>query len=183
MQEAALDGSRDVVNCHFGGGTPTFLSHDEMRRLMDIIREHFRLLPAASIPIEVDPRKVDRETVKLLGELGFNRMSVVCRILPRCAGGRQSRAKPGRNQAGHRRGPRVRLQVRLGRPDLRTAEAECKSASTIRWTKSSSSIPIACRSTTMRTCPAWPSRSGASMKPICHHPMRACRSCNWRSAG
>jgi oxygen-independent coproporphyrinogen-3 oxidase len=31
MQEAALDGSRDVVQLHFGGGTPTFLSHDEMR--------------------------------------------------------------------------------------------------------------------------------------------------------
>jgi oxygen-independent coproporphyrinogen-3 oxidase len=76
MQEAALDGSRDVVQLHFGGGTPTFLSNDEMRRLMDIIRQHFRLLPGGEYSIEVDPRKVDRETVKLLGELGFNRMSV-----------------------------------------------------------------------------------------------------------
>jgi oxygen-independent coproporphyrinogen-3 oxidase len=76
MQEAALDGSRDVVQLHFGGGTPTFLSNDEMRRLMDIIRKHFRLLPGGEYSIEVDPRKVDRETVKLLGELGFNRMSV-----------------------------------------------------------------------------------------------------------
>ena len=76
MQEAALDGSRDVVQLHFGGGTPTFLSHDEMRRLMDIIRKHFRLLPGGEYSIEVDPRKVDRDTVKLLSELGFNRMSV-----------------------------------------------------------------------------------------------------------
>ena len=76
MQEAALDGSRDVVQLHFGGGTPTFLSHDEMRRLMDIIRKHFRLLPGGEYSIEVDPRKVDRETVKMLSELGFNRMSV-----------------------------------------------------------------------------------------------------------
>ena len=76
MQEAALEGSRDVVQLHFGGGTPTFLSNEEMRRLMDIIRQHFRLLPGGEYSIEVDPRKVDRETVKLLGELGFNRMSV-----------------------------------------------------------------------------------------------------------
>ncbi|MCX7174359.1 MAG: oxygen-independent coproporphyrinogen III oxidase [Proteobacteria bacterium] len=76
MQAAALDGTRDVVQLHWGGGTPTFLSRDEMRRLMDMIRAHFRLLPNGEYSIEVDPRKVDVETVALLGELGFNRMSV-----------------------------------------------------------------------------------------------------------
>ncbi len=76
LQAEALDGSHDVVQLHWGGGTPTFLSHDEMRRLMDLTRQHFRLLPGGEYSIEVDPRKVDRETVKLLGELGFNRMSV-----------------------------------------------------------------------------------------------------------
>lgn len=76
MQAAALEGSHDVVQLHWGGGTPTFLSHEEMRRLMDQIRSHFRLLPGGEYSIEVDPRKVDRETVKLLAELGFNRMSI-----------------------------------------------------------------------------------------------------------
>ena len=76
MQAAALDGSHDVVQLHWGGGTPTFLSHDEMRRLVDQIRTYFRLLPNGEYSIEVDPRKVDRDTVKLLAELGFNRMSV-----------------------------------------------------------------------------------------------------------
>ena len=76
MQTEALDGNRDVIQLHWGGGTPTFLSHDEMRRLMDIINSHFKLLPGGEYSIEVDPRKVDRETVKLLAELGFNRMSV-----------------------------------------------------------------------------------------------------------
>lgn len=76
MQAQALDGSHDVVQLHWGGGTPTFLSHDEMRRLMELINRHFRLLPNGEYSIEVDPRKVDRETVKLLGELGFNRMSI-----------------------------------------------------------------------------------------------------------
>jgi len=76
MQAAALDGTHDVVQLHWGGGTPTFLSKDEMRRLIDLIREHFLLLPDGEYSIEVDPRKVDVETVALLGELGFNRMSV-----------------------------------------------------------------------------------------------------------
>ncbi|TRZ68112.1 MAG: oxygen-independent coproporphyrinogen III oxidase [Rhodocyclaceae bacterium] len=76
MQAAALDGTHDVVQLHWGGGTPTFLSKEEMRRLMDMIREHFFLLPDGEYSIEVDPRKVDVETVALLGELGFNRMSV-----------------------------------------------------------------------------------------------------------
>ncbi|MRR49622.1 MAG: oxygen-independent coproporphyrinogen III oxidase [Rhodocyclaceae bacterium] len=76
MQAAALEGTHDVVQLHWGGGTPTFLSNDEMRRLMDLINTHFKLLPNGEYSIEVDPRKVDRETVKLLAELGFNRMSV-----------------------------------------------------------------------------------------------------------
>ncbi|MDP2808868.1 MAG: oxygen-independent coproporphyrinogen III oxidase [Rhodocyclaceae bacterium] len=76
MQAEALDGSHDVIQLHWGGGTPTFLSHDEMKRLMEITRQHFRLLPGGEYSIEIDPRKVDRETVRLLGELGFNRMSV-----------------------------------------------------------------------------------------------------------
>ena len=76
MQAEALDGSRDVVQLHWGGGTPTFLAAEEMHRLMELINKHFRLLPNGEYSIEVDPRKVDRATVKLLGELGFNRMSV-----------------------------------------------------------------------------------------------------------
>lgn len=76
LQTAALDGPRDVIQLHWGGGTPSFLSHDEMRRLMDLTRQHFRLLEDGEYSIEVDPRKVDRETVRLLAELGFNRMSV-----------------------------------------------------------------------------------------------------------
>ncbi len=76
LQEEALDGTRDVVQLHFGGGTPTFLSHDELRQLMASIQKHFRLLPDGEYSIEVDPRKVDDATVALLAELGLNRMSI-----------------------------------------------------------------------------------------------------------
>ena len=76
LQSAQLDGSHEVIQLHWGGGTPTFLSHDEMRQLMHATRQHFTLLEDGEYSIEIDPRKVDAQTVALLGELGFNRMSV-----------------------------------------------------------------------------------------------------------
>ena len=71
-----VPGDNEVTQLHWGGGTPTFLSHDEMRQLMAATRQHFRLVEDGEYSIEVDPRKVDQATVELLGELGFNRMSV-----------------------------------------------------------------------------------------------------------
>lgn len=77
LQTSFLDPQDNAVEqLHWGGGTPTFLSHDEMRQLMDMTRQHFRLLDGGEYSIEVDPRKVDRATVDLLAELGFNRMSL-----------------------------------------------------------------------------------------------------------
>ena len=77
LQRRFLAGDDNLVEqLHWGGGTPTFLSHDEMRQLMAATRRHFRLHEGGEYSIEVDPRKVDADTVKLLGELGFNRMSV-----------------------------------------------------------------------------------------------------------
>ena len=76
LQAEALDGRHDVIQLHFGGGTPTFLSDAEMRRLFEHIRSHFSLLPNGEYSIEVDPRKVSRAKVEMLAEVGFNRMSV-----------------------------------------------------------------------------------------------------------
>ncbi len=76
LQAGYLGGSRQVTQLHLGGGTPTFLSHEEMHQLMESVRSRFTLIPNGEYSIEVDPRKVDFETVKLLADLGFNRMSV-----------------------------------------------------------------------------------------------------------
>ncbi len=76
LQSALLEGDHEIRQLHWGGGTPTFLSHQEMRDLMGILREHFSFSPHGEYSIEVDPRKVDAQTVALLGELGFNRISV-----------------------------------------------------------------------------------------------------------
>ena len=73
-----VDASRVVDQLHWGGGTPTFLSFDEMRRLMDATRQRFQLRDddTGEYSIEIDPREADAATVKLLRELGFNRMSL-----------------------------------------------------------------------------------------------------------
>ncbi|MCL2162771.1 MAG: oxygen-independent coproporphyrinogen III oxidase [Betaproteobacteria bacterium] len=76
LQAALLGGARQVTQLHLGGGTPTFLSHEELHRLMASVHAYFELAPDGEYSIEVDPRKVDFDTVALLAKLGFNRMSV-----------------------------------------------------------------------------------------------------------
>jgi oxygen-independent coproporphyrinogen-3 oxidase len=78
LQGALFDRSRPVAQLHWGGGTPTFISADEMRELMRVTGEHFRLLDddRGEYSIEVDPRETDDGTVALLRELGFNRLSL-----------------------------------------------------------------------------------------------------------
>ena len=71
-----LHGKHQLAQLHFGGGTPTFLSDEQLERIFKMIREHFELLPNGEYSIEIDPRKVSRESVFKLAKLGFNRMSV-----------------------------------------------------------------------------------------------------------
>ncbi len=65
-----------VEQLHWGGGTPTYLSHAQMRKLMDCLRRNFELVPNGEYSIEVDPRNVGGDTIALLRELGFNRLSL-----------------------------------------------------------------------------------------------------------
>ncbi len=78
MQAKLFDPARKVDQLHWGGGTPTFISHDEMRQLMTVTRQHFNLHDddSGEYSIEIDPREVSRDSIKLLRELGFNRMSL-----------------------------------------------------------------------------------------------------------
>ncbi|MDO4997060.1 MAG: oxygen-independent coproporphyrinogen III oxidase [Neisseria sp.] len=71
-----LQGKRPLAQLHFGGGTPTFLSDAQLKKVMNMIQEHFEFLPDGEYSIEIDPRRVSRETVFLLRQLGFNRMSI-----------------------------------------------------------------------------------------------------------
>ncbi len=78
MQGKLFDKSRKVNQLHWGGGTPTFISHQQMADLMDMTRQHFNLHDDdnGEYSIEIDPREVTRESVKLLRDVGFNRMSL-----------------------------------------------------------------------------------------------------------
>ncbi|UZE25509.1 oxygen-independent coproporphyrinogen III oxidase [Pseudomonas sp. B21-056] len=73
-----LDPAQRVEQLHLGGGTPTFLSHDELRQLMTKLRKHLNLLDddSGDYGIEIDPREADWSTMGLLRELGFNRVSI-----------------------------------------------------------------------------------------------------------
>jgi oxygen-independent coproporphyrinogen-3 oxidase len=78
MQAALYDPDRQVEQLHWGGGTPTFLNHEEMRALMTKTRQHFRLYDndEGDYSIEIDPRSVTTETIQVLREIGFNRFSL-----------------------------------------------------------------------------------------------------------
>ncbi|WP_293647866.1 oxygen-independent coproporphyrinogen III oxidase [Thiolapillus sp.] len=78
LQGELFDRDRPVEQLHWGGGTPTFISHAEMRQLMKVTGEHFHLLDndQGEYSIEIDPREATAETVAVLRDIGFNRMSL-----------------------------------------------------------------------------------------------------------
>ncbi|MEY3288913.1 MAG: hypothetical protein RLZZ419_1155 [Pseudomonadota bacterium] len=78
LQGDLFDSSRVVNQLHWGGGTPTFLSYQQMKQLMTITRQYFLLKDddSGEYSIEVDPRETHSETIKQLRELGFNRISL-----------------------------------------------------------------------------------------------------------
>jgi len=67
---------RKVEQLHWGGGTPTYLSADQIEELYNHISEHFSFSPIAEIGIEVDPRVTTEEQCRVLRKLGFNRISM-----------------------------------------------------------------------------------------------------------
>jgi oxygen-independent coproporphyrinogen-3 oxidase len=71
-----LNRQRKVVQLHFGGGSPTFLRPDEIRRLGEIIHQHFTFSPDIEASVEVDPRRLTRDHMGALREIGFNRASM-----------------------------------------------------------------------------------------------------------
>lgn len=67
---------RRMVQLHFGGGTPTFLTPDELRRLGSMLHERFSFDPSAEISVEIDPRRLTRDHVKALKAIGCTRASM-----------------------------------------------------------------------------------------------------------
>ena len=78
MDEVApmVAGYRRVEQLHWGGGTPTFFSPDQLRKLHEATRSRFALAENAEVGLEVDPRETTTEHMQALQELGFNRISM-----------------------------------------------------------------------------------------------------------
>ncbi len=70
--------NRIVNQLHWGGGTPTFISDEQMEELMAKLKSAFNLLDddSGDYSIEIDPREASPETMKTLRRIGFNRVSL-----------------------------------------------------------------------------------------------------------
>ena len=67
---------RKVSQLHLGGGTPTYMSPDQLRDLLYVVTSEFDIDREAEVAVEVDPRVTTREHLDTLVELGFNRLSL-----------------------------------------------------------------------------------------------------------
>ncbi len=76
LTAASLDGERPVTQLHFGGGTPTFLSPEQLRRLGSILHKSFRFDADCEASVEIDPRRLTRDHIVALHEMGCNRASL-----------------------------------------------------------------------------------------------------------
>lgn len=71
-----LGTGRTVSHMHFGGGSPTMLIPDDIRRLGDFVWGLFDKTPDAEVAVEIDPRGLSYETVRAFASIGVNRASI-----------------------------------------------------------------------------------------------------------
>jgi oxygen-independent coproporphyrinogen III oxidase len=78
LTAALFDRDREVIQLHFGGGTPNFLSPAQLREVVDTLRRQFHFSDSAErdISIELDPRFISPNDVAELAAIGFNRASL-----------------------------------------------------------------------------------------------------------
>ncbi len=78
MQGRMFDPDREVIQLHFGGGTPTYHDDAQLQDLIGQLSRHFFLSRAENreFSIEIDPRTVDNERIVRLADMGFNRVSM-----------------------------------------------------------------------------------------------------------
>jgi len=78
MMAGLFDPDREVVQLHFGGGTPNFFTPSQLRATVQDLRDHFRFSADSQrdISIELDPRELTPDDIAELADAGFNRASL-----------------------------------------------------------------------------------------------------------
>ncbi|HGY55916.1 MAG TPA: oxygen-independent coproporphyrinogen III oxidase [Caldithrix abyssi] len=71
-----INSARKVAQLHWGGGTPTHLSPEQIKRLGEIIHHYFDFTDNAEVSVELDPRELTRRHMEALADVGFNRCSM-----------------------------------------------------------------------------------------------------------
>lgn len=69
---------REVIQLHFGGGTPNFLCPAQLREVVDALRRQFHFSDSTDrdSSIELDPRFIEPADIAELATVGFNRASL-----------------------------------------------------------------------------------------------------------
>jgi len=70
-----IQSAKPVNQLHFGGGTPSFMTTEQLARVVTSLQSQFEFLDSAEISIEIDPRSVDKQYLSELKAIGFNRLS------------------------------------------------------------------------------------------------------------
>ncbi|ASF39960.1 coproporphyrinogen III oxidase [Halobacillus halophilus] len=72
-----VPGEKAVVQTIFvGGGTPTVVTHKQLRKLLDMIHNHFDIASCEEYTFEANPGDLDLEKVQMLKDYGVNRISL-----------------------------------------------------------------------------------------------------------
>ena len=76
MQGPLFKDDRMVEQMHWGGGTPTFFSMEQLSALCDYLKRHFQMSRDGEYSIELDPRTIEPSQMQALRDMGFNRVSL-----------------------------------------------------------------------------------------------------------
>jgi oxygen-independent coproporphyrinogen-3 oxidase len=74
--KASLFKNYTVKQLHWGGGTPSFLRHEQITKLVELLKEKFSFAEQVEMSIEIDPREIEMSLAEHLYSLGFNRLSI-----------------------------------------------------------------------------------------------------------
>ncbi|MSQ93013.1 MAG: radical SAM family heme chaperone HemW [Gemmataceae bacterium] len=76
IELSGLNEPQPMQTVFFGGGTPTYLSHRPLERLLRMVRQWLPLLPDHEFSAEANPSYLDEAKIALLAEFGVNRLSL-----------------------------------------------------------------------------------------------------------